>query len=237
MALALIAAMPAFAASGTSTAQVEATLEHQGFPAAQASAVAHAATQGYHGTALAQLAQGLRRLPALPKTDYRDATLKSGAAAAYAKVLTEAFTRTASPAEVTGACHAFTKAVGTGTDPLETARLVVQGLAGGLRGKALADLADHYAQRVGRGIPDKVAYGQALAAARVSPMGQPTGLNPTAGAMGANVNGMGAAAGGGVTGAMGMGAGGGVGPGGAMAGGGTMTGGGGTMGGGGMGHP
>lgn len=220
--LALITAMPAFAAPAMSTAKVAAALQNQGFTAGRATAVAREAADHYRGAALVKLARDLRHLPRLPRKDYTGATLKAGVAAAYTLVLTKALTRTTTPAGVMTAGHAFTKAVDIGTDPEATARLVVQGLAHGLRGRALARLADHYARRIRKGVAQKVAYREALARSersRRSPMGEPTALNPTSGAMGAHVDGMGGATGGGMTGAMTMGAGG---PGAAMSGGTSM---------------
>ena len=243
--LALMAATPAFAASAVATSQVAASLQQQGFPANRAAAVARVATDHYRGAALVRLATALHHLPSLPRGDYAGATLKAGAADAYALVLTKAMIRTVPPVEVMAAGHAFSKAVDTGTDPQVTARLVIQGLAHGLHGRALARLADHYAQRIHKGVAEKAAYRESLAASlrsRPSPVGGPTALDPTSGAMGAHVNGMGGATGGGMAGAMTMGAGAPGGPGAAMsgavsAGGGTPMGGGAAMGGGAMGRP
>ena len=237
--VALMAAMPAFAASVVSTAKVAATLQHQGFTANQATAVARIAADRYRGAALVRLTTTLHHLPSLPRSDYAGATLKTGVAKAYALVLTKAMIRTTPPAEVMAAGHAFSKAVDSGTDPQATARLVIQGLAHGLHGRALARLADHYARRIHKGVTEKVAYRESLAASlrsRPSPVGEPTALDPASGAMGAHVNGMGGATGGGMAGAMTMGAGAAGGPGAAMSGG-VSAGGGAAMGGGAMGRP
>ena len=233
--LALIAALPAFAASGAVTGKVEVALRHQGFTVSEAAKVAAVAARHYRGTALAKIAEGFHHLPALPKSDYDGRTLKSRAQAAFSRVLTVSLTEGTVPTDVPVAGHAFAKAVDRGTEPLATARLVIQGLADGLRGRALARLADHYVARIGKGIPEKVAYRETMAASvsdRTSPVGRPTARDPAPGSMGANLNGMG-----GAHGALTMG--------GAMAGsgvatmsGGAMTGSGGTaMGGGAVGRP
>lgn len=229
--LALMAAMPAFAAQTMSAAKLAATLQGQGFSATRAAAVARVATDHYRGAALTKLTSALHHLPSLPRSDYAGTTLKAGAANAYALVLTKAMTHATPPAGVTAAGQAFSHAVDAGTDPLATARLVIKGLADGLRGRALARVASHYAASIRKGVAEKVAYRTALAGmtSRRSPMGGPTALNPTSGAMGAHVNGMGGATGGGMAGAMTMGAGAG-GPGATMSG--TVS-----MGGGAMGHP
>lgn len=235
-ALALIAALPAFAASGTFTGKLEVALHDQGFTTSEAAKVAAVAARHYQGTALAKLADGFQHLPALPKSDYDGGTLKSRAQAAFSRVLTESLTEGAVPADVPVAGQAFAKAVDRGTEPLATADLVIQGLKDGLRGRALARLADHYAARIGKGIPEKVAYRETMTASesdRSSPVGRPTALDPTPGSMGANVNGMGSA-----NGALTMGGGAMAGSGGATMGGGSMAGSGGTaMGGGAMGRP
>ena len=230
--LALTAALPAFAASTTFTGKVEVVLRHQGFTANEAARLAHEAARRYRGPAAAKFAQGLQHLPTLPKSDYDGATLKSQAQTAYARVLTQAFTKAEGARAVAATCHAFTKAVEMGTKPQATARLVVQGLADGLHGRALAKLTHQYASRIHNGVPEKVAYRESLtanvshfsgyrssnasyrSAHRPSPVSQPTGMNPTPGAMGANVNGMGNAPAGSMTGAMGAGAGSMSGPGG-----------------------
>ncbi len=226
--LALMAAMPAFAAQTMSAAKLAATLQGQGFSATRAAAVARVATDHYRGAALTRLATGFHHLPSLPRSDYSGTTLKTGAANAYALVLTKAMTRATPPARVMAAGQAFSKAVDTGTNPRATARLVIEGLAHGLRGRALARVASHYALSIRKGVAEKAAYRTALAAgmkSRLSPLGGPAALNPTSGAMGAHVNGMGGATGGGMTGAMTMGAGG---PGAATSG--TVSMGGGAMG-------
>ena len=233
--LALMATLPAFAGQAMSAAKVAATLQGQGFSAHRAAAMAQVATHHYRGVALTRLAAALHHLPSLPRSDYSGATLKAGAANAYALVLDQAMIRATPPTGVTAAGDAFGKAVGAGTDPRATARLVIQGLAHGLRGRALARVASHYATSIHKGMAEKAAYRAALAAgmrSRLSPVGGPTGLNPTSGAMGAHVNGMGGATGGGMAGAMTMGAGGAGGPGGTMSGSGSVS-----MGGGAMGHP
>ncbi|WP_145960649.1 hypothetical protein [Acidiferrobacter sp. SPIII_3] len=227
--LALTAALPAFAASTTFTGKVEVALRHQGFTANEAARIAHEAARHYRGPAAAKFAQGLQHLPTLPKSDYNGATLKSQAQTAYARVLTQAFTKAEGARDVAATCHAFTKAVKMGTEPLATARLVVEGLKDGLRGRALAKLTHQYTVRIHKGVPEKVAYRESLTANvshsssfrssnagdrfahPSSPVGQPTGMNPTPGAMGANVNGMGNAPAGSMTGAMGAGAGAGAG--------------------------
>ena len=237
--LALMAAMPAFAGTAVSTAKMGAILQHQGFTANRATAMARVATNHYRGAALVRLTTALQHLPSLPRTDYAGATLKAGAAGAYALILTKAMTRATPAAEVMAAGHAFSKAVDSGTDPQATARLVIQGLARGLHGRALARLADHYARRIHKGVTEKVAYRESLAASlrpRRSPVGEPTALDPASGAMGAHVNGMGGATGGGMAGAMTMGGGATGGPGAAMSGG-VSAGGGVAMGGGAMGRP
>ncbi len=222
-ALALVAALPAFAASTNFTGKVEIALRHQGFTAHEAARIAHEAARHYRGPAAATFAEGVQHLPALPKGDYSGATLKAQAQTAYARVLTQAFAKAGDVRDVAATCHAFTKAVKMGTEPLATARLVVEGLKDGLRGRALAKLAHQYTVRIHKGVPEKVAYRESLTANvsprsgyrasnpshgsihRVSPVGQPTGMNPTPGAMGANVNGVGNAPTGGMTGAMGAG--------------------------------
>ena len=238
-ALALVATLPAFAASTTFTGKAEIALRHQGFTANEAARIAHEAARHYQGAAAAKFTEALQHLPAMPKNDYDGAALKSRAQLAYARVLTQAFTKAEGARGVLATCHAFTKAVGMGAEPQATARLVVQGLADGLRGRALAKLARQYASRVHDGVPEKVAYRESLtanvshrsnyrssnASYRSSPVGRPTGMNPTPGAMGANVNGMGNAPAGGM--GAGSGAGSMSGPGGAGAGAGA---GGGSMG-------
>lgn len=241
--LALVAALPAFAASTHFTGKVEIALRHQGFTAHEAARIAHEAARHYRGPAAAKFAEAIQHLPVLPKSDYDGATLKGQAQAAYARVLTYAFTKAEDVRNVAATCHAFTKAVKMGTEPQATARLVVQGLKDGLHGRALAKLTHQYTVRIHKGVPEAVAYRESLTANvshasgyrsshasyrsghRVSPVGRPTGMNPTPGAMGANVNGMGNAPTGAMTGAgFGAGAGSMSGPGGAGggAGGGSM---------------
>ena len=235
--LALVAALPAFAASTTFTGKVEIALRHQGFTAHEAARIAHEAARHYRGPAAAKFAEGIRHLPALPKGDYDGATLKGQAQAAYARVLTYAFTKAEDVRNVAATCQTFTKAVKMGTEPLATARLVVEGLKDGLRGRALAKLTHQYTVRIHKGVPEKVAYRESLTANvghrsgyrashagygaihRTSPVGHPTGMNPTPGAMGANVNGVGNTPTGGMTGAMG----GGYGPGSMSGSGGSMS--------------
>lgn len=227
-ALALVATLPAFAASTTFTGKAEIALRHQGFTANEAARIAHEAARHYRGAAAAKFTEALQHLPAMPKKDYDGAALKPRVQAAYARVLTYAFTKAEGVRDLAATCRAFTKAVNAGTEPQATARLVVQGLADGLRGRSLAELTHHYTVRIQSGMSQKAAYHETLASSatyRSSPVGQPTGMNPTPGAMGANVNGMGNAPAGGM--GAGSGAGSMSGPGGAGAGAGA---GGGSMG-------
>ncbi|MHB1565832.1 MAG: hypothetical protein ACYCXG_03790 [Acidiferrobacter sp.] len=234
----MVVALPALAASGVPAQTLQITLQHEGFTTTKAAVLARTAAHHYKGASLIQLATGFNHLPTLPKADYQGQTLKPRVAVAYARVISHSLTHTLAPAQVMVASHAFVQAVGAGTNPLATARLVTEGLADGLRGSSLAKLASHYAARIRQGIPEKTAYRETLSMARTSyrsPVGRPTAMNPAPGGMGANVNGVaGTGVGaGGMTGAMGSAAmtGGMAGPGGGMTGGGSV------MGGGGMGRP
>lgn len=188
----LMAAGPAWAGATATAASLTRLLTHQGFSQETALRLAQTARRFYKGGAGVRLAHSLDTLPKLPQTDYRGAALTPQAAAGYGLVLSAALRRGLAPAAVVATGQAFVQGVEAGGSPGATAQRVLQGLAEGLRGTALAAVArrtatDVHADRSPTGDADgigAVAPGRALSS---GPLGRPTGLAPTPVAVGAPV--------------------------------------------------
>lgn len=152
------------AASANMTSALLHILGRKGLPAPEAQATTQTAAQQYHGAALSSILGSLKGIPALPSRYYsRPGTLKTPVATGLSQVLTSAFAKRLSAANLTNAYTAYTHAVTQGAPPKPTQQLVVAAIKKGISGPQLKALAASYVAKIRSGVSANQAVQKAKA--------------------------------------------------------------------------